>query len=132
MRERKESAAEGRRRFRRTTSALLPALLAAACASSPGDDEWRAAAAFIETDRTTRADLVQRLGPPHKSWENGRIAAWRVTCAQDAGLRRGDPSPFAPPRVLEALFEARVDDTRPLVVVFGADDAVSRFNLVLR
>lgn len=110
---------------------LLLAALATACATAVRDDEWRAAAAFVGAGRVTREELVGRFGPPHQTWEGGRIASWRVAYEPGAGLRRGDPSPFTPGPDLTSLVRRDPDATRPLVVVFDANGVVSRFSVVV-
>jgi hypothetical protein len=126
----------GRGKPRRTvavcSSALVLAVLGTGCTLAPGRDDWTAAATFIEPDKTTRDDLVERFGPPQQTWEGGRIASWRVTYENGGELRRGDPSPFAPEQYVWTWVGLGAAETGALVVVFGADGAVSRSNLVLR
>ena len=84
-----------------------------ACASAPpvGDKDLLA---FLVPGVTTRAEVLQRLGPtPDVQYEAGRIVAYRI--GEDAGgyLKGGKPAaPYS------------------LVLVFGGDDVLSRQALV--
>ena len=129
---RSRARGEARRAAAACSSAVVLAVLSTGCASAARPDEWTAAATFIEPDKTTRDDLVERFGPPQQTWEGGRIASWRVTYESGGELRRGDASPFAPEPYMWRWIGLGAAETRALVVVFGADGTVSRSNLVLQ
>lgn len=84
-----------------------------ACASAPPVGQ-RNLLAFLTPGVTTRAEVVERLGgKPSAAYESGRIVAYRID-EDEAGYLMGGKQP------------ARYS----LVLVFGADDVLSRHSLV--
>ena len=69
---------------------------------------------FLQAARVTRHEVEARIGAPVATYENGRIATFRLL-RTDSGYKSGP-----------------INAPITLVVVYGADDVVERWGLVDR
>ncbi len=96
------------------------ALLLAACTTETAqvrDRTLLASLGFIESAGPSREQVVARLGEPARSFENGRIAIYRVHPKEDRLTTYGW-GPF--------------DEAYDLVLVYGQDGRLERHSLVGR
>jgi len=73
---------------------------------------------FLHDGTTSRADVILKLGPPNRTFENNRIASWRLA-KDEAGYFLVAPTPTG-------WYGARYE----LVVVFTANDVMEQHSLV--
>jgi hypothetical protein len=119
----------------RRRAALLLALGAGLCAcgtlrtgSRISEQQTATELPFLVAGTTTRADLLLRLGPPWRSFEDDSIFAWRVARTGDASAEGGL---WRPARVHQwpGLPMGDWYSACSLIVVFSYD-VVDRFALV--
>ncbi len=89
---------------------------------------------FIRDGKTSKEEVISRLGVPDNRYEEGRIFTYEMCgdVSLESNLhRRNSPPPDVKGEAVPGAFYCSPERTHTLVFVFGSDELVTRHSLVV-